>query len=118
HVRGAHERAVEAVGPGMVRALDPTGEVSGAGLAESRPTVPADVEESAEPIVLAPDEDEALARGFEKRVIAGRRQSVRPAGAEPALGEDGPRFAREDLRRNVVLAGERRHRLREDVAFE
>ncbi len=117
HVGGPEQRAVEPVGPGVIRALDPAGEMAAPVLAEPRAAVAADVEEGAELPVLAADEDEALAGRVEERVVSRGRQGVRAARAEPPLRKDRPGLAREDLRRDVVLARKRRHRLGQYVAL-
>ena len=100
-IRGSLEPAVEGVSPAVIWTPELPG---GAGsIRHDRCCmVTADVEETAQPVILsASDKDRLATRQFARNVIALRLQFLDPAGDLPRPGEDGVTLQVEDPRLGV-----------------
>ena len=87
-VNGAFaQRAVEAVGPRVVRALQPAHLALGLG-DEPRAAVPAGVQERARQAVLVADDDDALSTGLDFEESSAFRHLLDVARADPAAREE------------------------------
>ena len=100
-IRGSLERAVEGVGPAVIRTPELPGG-TGAIRHDRRRMMTADVEEAAQGVVLgSSDEDRLATRQLARNVIALRTQFLDPAGDLPRAGEDGVTLQVEDSRVGV-----------------
>ena len=96
HERGAAQRAVEPVGPRVVRAADECAERAArrafARVDELRPAVAAHVVERAELAVLTPDDEHRLTGDVDAQEVAGRGDVGFPADGHPLSSEDALPF--------------------------
>ena len=83
HVRRRDEAAVEAVGPGVIRALDALGEVALRLGAQPGAAMPAHVVEPAEPAAAVARDDDAFAGDLAQHVVAWRRQVLDACDTRP-----------------------------------
>ena len=94
------ERALERVGPAVIRAGEPLHAARGLGH-DRRGVVPADVEESAQHAVAATHDQQRLAGQFKRDVLARLPHLVQPAGVLPGARERRLQFEFEDARVHV-----------------
>ncbi len=92
----------------MVRAADRPADLTAVGRAEHGAPVPADVEEGAELLVTAPDNDHVLVADGHPDETARRRHVLRPARVHPLPGEDVAHLPFKDRGIGVVAAGQGR----------
>ena len=110
----ASQRTVEAVGPGVVRALDRL--AARVAVAEEVPTVAADVDEAAELVVPAAREEDGKRPGPGRRQLPRLGDLVEPGGVLPRAREDPLLLEAEDGRVRVPVvrkrsgSGDGRHR--------
>src|SRR5579871_2056462 len=103
HVRRADQFSIQAVGPSVIRASDPSVERARGLGTHAGSAVPANVEKSADPAVLIAREDHALAEYIAQEVIARFRDLFRPARMNPAAKEKPLHLRAKDLRIGVIL---------------
>src|SRR5262249_33084097 len=108
HHGGAEEAAVEAVGPGVVGALDRAGQPAARLLAQARAAVPADVEERPHRAAAVAQDDDALLPDGPDAEVARLGRLLRAAGAEPAAQEEPLLLLPEALGRGVEAPGQGR----------
>ena len=107
HERRGAQRAVEAVGPGVVRALDAAGQASAVLAAQERAAVPAGVVERGDVALLVAQHDQVHAGEAHQEVAAGRVERLRPSGVEPHVVVNRVELAAEELRVGVVARRQR-----------
>ena len=103
--RGA-ERAVEIVGPGVIRAHE-RARVPLLLAADARAAVPAGVVEGADVPVLAARDDHRVMANRPRDPVAGSRDQAAMARIEPVAPPDAVDVRLEDLRRHVERPGQR-----------
>src|SRR5579863_2244756 len=113
HVGSGAQGAVEAIGPGVVRALDGRAERRRALLAKAAAAVAAVVVESAQlprqllgPLGAFAQDDHALVAELEKQAAAGGGELRDVAGQQPGPREDALALDAKNLLGGKVLAGE------------
>ena len=83
HVRCRQKTSLETVRPVVIRALDAIGEMAGALLTEPRPAMAADVEQRVNSARGVARDDDALVAQRAREVVAGVRNLIGSAGADP-----------------------------------
>ena len=116
HVRRGEEAPVEAVRPGMVRALDAVDERAVGGGAEPRAAVPAEVVEGAWAAFAVADDDEALARELAHHEPSGVADLLVAPHRHPAAEEEALEILAEDVRVRVVAGRQRARGRRQGLA--
>jgi len=104
-VWSADEAPVESVGPTVIAALDPSGEMPlGAGT-DSGPAMSADVEKRQQRVSPVTRNDDALTGDIAKKIVARRRELFGPPGADPVLAVEAFEFLTEEIEVCVVAGG-------------
>ncbi len=104
-VWSADEAPVESVGPTVIAALDPSGEMPlGAGT-DSGPAMPADVEKRQQRVTPVTRNDDALTGNIAKKIVARRRDLVGPPDTDPVLAVEAFEFFAEEIEVCVVAGG-------------
>src|SRR5262249_44897761 len=106
-MRGADQRAVEAIGPAVVPALYSPGKPSFALGTDAGSAMPAHVEKRPHRAGLVTGENDAFARHLTREIISGGGNLVGASGADPRLAIESLDFVAEKNRVRVV-AGRKR----------
>ena len=98
----ADEAPVESVGPTVIAALDPAGEMSFAAGADAGTAMPAYIEKRPQRATPVASNDDTFARDFAEKIVARRRDLVGSPGADPVLAVEAFEFVAEEIRVCVV----------------
>src|ERR1700720_515076 len=98
----ADEAPVESVGPTVIAALDPTGEMSFIAGADAGTAMPAHIEKRLQRATRVASNDDTFARNFAEKIVARRRDLVGSPGADPVLAVEAFKFVAEQIRVSVV----------------
>jgi len=104
-VRSADQAAIESVGPTVIAALDPAGEMSFGGGADAGTAVPAHIEKRPQRVTRVTSNDDAFVRNLAQKIVAGRRDLVGASGADPGLAVEALELVAEEIGVSVVAGG-------------
>src|SRR3984893_430294 len=104
-VGSTDEAPFESVGPTVITALDPSGEMPFGAGTNAGTTMSADVEKRAQRITPVPRNDDAFIRDLAQKIVARRRDLVGAPGADPSLAVEAFEFVAEDIVVCVVAGG-------------
>src|SRR5579871_6437401 len=107
HMRGAHEPAVERIGPTMIGTQNTRAKCSFGGGTQAGAAMAADVIKGADGGIGVAHDDQAFAREIAQEVVAGVGDDVGAPGAEPAAGEESFNFVLEPSGIGVVSRRQR-----------
>jgi hypothetical protein len=105
YVGSTDEAPVESVGPTVIAALDPSGEMPFGAGTNAGTAMSADVEKRAQGVTPVPRNDDAFTRDLAQKIVARRRDLVCPPGADPGLAVKAFEFVAEDIGVCVVVRG-------------
>src|ERR1700690_3152149 len=101
----SNEAPVESVGPTVIAALDPSGEMSFGAGADACTAMPAYVEERPHRATPVTSNDDAFARDLAHKIVARRGNLVSAPGADPRIAIEALEFIAEEIRVGVVAGG-------------
>jgi len=107
HMRRRQQAALQIVGPVVIRALDAIDEVALGLLAEPRAAMAADVEERVHGARPVSRDDDAFVAERAREVVAGARNLIGAAGADPAPEVEARELGAIEVRVGVEPAGQR-----------
>src|SRR4029077_3029719 len=99
------EAPVESVGPTVIAALDPSGEMPFGAGTNAGTAMSADVEKRAQGVTPVPRNDDAFTRDLAQKIVARRRDLVCPPGADPGLAVKAFECVAENIGVCVVARG-------------
>ena len=105
HVRRREQLAVERVGPVVIRALDAIDEMTFGLIAQPRAAMAADVEQRVNLARRVARDDDALVAERAREVVAGVRNLIGAAGADPAVEIEALELGAIEVRVGVEAAG-------------
>ena len=97
HMGRAHQRSIQPIGPGVIRALDGVGELARSLFAHSRSTMTADIVERMDLAFLVTDNDQTLSRNICEQILAWLFQLALMPHAKPFRRKDALSFFGEDF---------------------
>jgi len=107
HVRRREQTACEVVGPRVIRTLDPFDEVTLGLFAQPCAAMTADVEQRVDLARSVARHDDTVVAKRAREVVAGLRDLIGAAGADPAVEKKAPELGAVEIRIRVESARKR-----------
>ena len=104
-VGSADEAPVESVGPTVIAALDPSGEMSFGAGADAGTAMPAHIEKRPQGATPVASNDDAFTGDLAHKIVTRRRDLVGAPGADPGLAVEAFEFVAEEIMVRVVAGG-------------
>ena len=89
--------SVESVGPTVIAALDPSGEMPFGAGTDAGAAMPAHVEKRPQRVTAIASNDDAFTRNLSQKKVARRRDLICAPGADPGLAVEAFEFVAEEI---------------------